>query len=352
MSSGPARWTRSGRLQPHAPNDWCLAALLIPLAFLLSCGERGGFFALGTFEKSFSLSLEPVEIPAFKIEELLSERAIRAVVAALGYSLSELERAEADFSDLESVVRASVRIGRPLEARDAEIRALLESTAETYAEVALSRPDKGLRITIDFSSLREVPIDYSRLEDSLIALYDGLRVRIHIEQQLSSIDALLANEAELLALLRSGLLESIRIEEIGVRTLTPSEKRKLEEGEDIESTLSDEVFIEDCVTPSQPRMEGLRALRTELIARRPPTEEGKGPHEDALTLFESRFDVEQAFCSVYVDAPSPELIELLSSASGLAIRVEVEARLPASPLYLGGFFWIRGGTAPLGVRNF
>lgn len=322
------------------------SSILVCLAFLgalqMSC-EGGGLLALGSFEKSFSIPLDPVEVPSIAMEELLDERAIRALLTALGYDLRALERASADFSSPNSVARAAARIGAPLERHDAELRALLEGAAERYAAATLSRPEAGLRITIDFSSLREAPIDYGDLEGSLDTLRGELRVIIRIEQELASLDALLADEAELRSLLRSGLLESIRVEEIGVRTLTASEKRRHEEGANLGTELRNELLIEGCVEPSQPMMEGMRALRIELRSLRQSTA--------PLRFADIKLEEERSFCALHVDAASPELIELFTPGEQLILRVEVEARLPELPLDLGGFLWIRGGTGALGVSN-
>ena len=357
-----------------------LLMTLILSSASLSCDEGGGLLALGSFEKSFPVALDPVKVPAVSMEALLDERTIRAMLSSLGYDLAELERASADFSSPDSVARAAARIGRPLEARDAELRRLLEGAAEEFAALTLSEPDSGLHITMDFSALRDVPIDYGELERSLRALHGELRVSIHIEQELASLDALLADDAELLSLLESGLLESIRVEEIGVRTLTEGERQRLEAGEKISASLRDERLIEGCAETTQPMMEGLRGVHVKLETCPPAEPEssqnleseepgaepaGEAPPEPrplscarsfdedapAFSLVDLELAGDRSFCAVHIKAPSPELIELFGADRRLVLRVEVAASLPDAPLDLGGFLWIRGGTALLGVAN-
>lgn len=309
----------------------------------ISC-EGAGLLALGSFEKAFSIALEPVAVPTLAMDELLTEESIRAIFRALGYDLYELEQAAADFAEPNSVALAAARIGAPLEAYDAELRLLLVRAAERHAATTLSRPERGLHITIDFSTLTQAEIDYTDLQRSIERLRGELSVTIRIEQELVALDALLADEAELRSLLASGLLESLRVEEIGVRTLTSSEKRRLDAGESINAALRDELLIEGCIEPSQPMMEGMKALRIELFSLIGPAA--------SLPFAEIQLDDERSFCAIHVDAPSPDLLELFTAGERLVLRIEVEARLPELGLDLGGFLWLRGSTAQLGVNSF
>src|SRR5690606_4548956 len=131
-------------------------ALVLACLLLASCESVGAsFFALGTFEREFPASLDPVEIPGFDLDALLTPSNVALLAAALGYDVASLVEAGADFTDLQSVVAASEALGDPLARHDATIRALLASIATSYVNDLLTREDAGLFVEIGLGPLFE-----------------------------------------------------------------------------------------------------------------------------------------------------------------------------------------------------
>lgn len=319
--------------------------LALALAALLACDSIGSnLFSLGTFERSFSAAIDVVEIPSFDVEALLTPENVEALVRALHYDPDELRRAGADFADLQSVVDASVRIGAPLAARDAELREILSLVAEHLASDALSNEPKGLFVRLEVGALFEEPLDYRRLEASLTERALRTPVDLEVIYRTESIDTLLSGKAEILDLARSGWLDSLRIVEVGLRTLAADELARRAEGEGIRKLLQDPARIQGCVDETQRRMEGIERLSIAL----------RSNAEDAawIEILDEGLDSEDAICAWMTTLRSPELIQIISDDQGLELRVRVRTRLPAEPFLLGGYLWFDGESVTIRPGKF
>jgi hypothetical protein len=320
-------------------------ALFVAALVLVACDAVGaGFFTLGTFQRSFPASLEPVEIPGFDVSELLDPPTLEQLAKALGYDVDELIDAGADFARLQSVVDATRAIGVPLDDQDATLRSLLAAIVSIYVNQTLTNEARGIFVKVDLSVALADPLDYDDLEGSLLERARTRPVGVEVIRRMETIDEVFIANTELVALVRSGWLASLRIREIGLRTLYAEEHLRVLAGMGLRGSLYDPSRMEGCGEPKQARIHGLEAIQIELrsLAEGAPWVE----------VLDTRIESDGPICAWKMTLRSPELVDVLSQDQGLDIRVRVWAHLPAKPFPLGGYLWFDSESVNISVGEF
>jgi hypothetical protein len=320
-------------------------ALVLASLLLASCDSvAAGFFALGTFQREFPASLDPVQIPGFDVKDLLAPGNVEILLEALGYDVEALVQAGADLDDLQSVVVAARHLGDPLPRHDERIRSLLAAFASLYVNGLLTNPEKGIFVSIDLGALFEEPFDYGRLEASIRERAHSVPVGVQVIRRMQTIDEVFISNIELVALVRSGWLASLRVTEIGLRTLLVEEKLRVLSGMGLSGSLYDPERMEGCVEPLQERITGLERIE---IAIRSLADDAEWVH-----ILNADVDPAAPICAWGTSLRSPELIDVLAQDQGLDIRVRVRTLLPEAPFLLGGYLWFDSESVNINAGEF